>query len=78
MTWLGTLVLRSVPFRFQTDPFATLVGPDRAMPLVPPSFSLGLEEEYLLVDPASHELVAAPPAGPWRAVRSAWRRARHP
>jgi glutamate---cysteine ligase / carboxylate-amine ligase len=28
----------------------------------PPSLTLGLEEEYLLVDPASRDLVAAPPA----------------
>jgi carboxylate-amine ligase len=33
------------------------------MPLVAPSFSLGIEEEYLLVDPASCDLVAAPPKG---------------
>jgi glutamate---cysteine ligase / carboxylate-amine ligase len=31
------------------------------MPLTPPSLTLGLEEEYLLVDPASRDLVAAPP-----------------
>ena len=35
----------------------------QAMPLTPPSLTLGLEEEYLLVDPASRDLVAAPPAG---------------
>ena len=33
------------------------------MQLTPPSLTLGLEEEYLLVDPASRDLVAAPPAG---------------
>src|SRR5690606_5547741 len=33
----------------------------QAMPLTPPSLTLGLEEEYLLVDPASRDLVAAPP-----------------
>jgi glutamate---cysteine ligase / carboxylate-amine ligase len=33
------------------------------MPLSPPSLSLGLEEEYLLVDPTSRDLVAAPPDG---------------
>jgi carboxylate-amine ligase len=33
------------------------------MPLSPPSLSLGLEEEYLLVDPISRDLVAAPPEG---------------
>ena len=32
------------------------------MPLTPPSLTLGIEEEYLLVDPASRDLVAAPPA----------------
>jgi carboxylate-amine ligase len=31
------------------------------MLLSPPSLSLGIEEEYLLVDPASRDLVAAPP-----------------
>jgi glutamate---cysteine ligase / carboxylate-amine ligase len=31
------------------------------LPLTPPSLTLGLEEEYLLVDPASRDLVAAPP-----------------
>jgi glutamate---cysteine ligase / carboxylate-amine ligase len=34
-----------------------------AMPLTPPSLTLGLEEEYLLVDPSSRDLVAAPPEG---------------
>jgi carboxylate-amine ligase len=33
------------------------------MALDPPSLSLGVEEEYLLVDPVSRDLVAAPPAG---------------
>jgi carboxylate-amine ligase len=33
------------------------------MPLAAPSLSLGLEEEYLLVDPVSRDLVAAPPDG---------------
>jgi carboxylate-amine ligase len=33
------------------------------MPLSPPSLSLGLEEEYLLVDPISRDLAAAPPEG---------------
>jgi carboxylate-amine ligase len=32
------------------------------MPLVAPSLTLGLEEEYLLVDPRSRDLVATPPA----------------
>ena len=32
------------------------------MQLTPPSLTLGIEEEYLLVDPASRDLVAAPPA----------------
>ncbi len=32
------------------------------MPLSLPSLSLGVEEEYLLVDPVSRDLVAAPPA----------------
>jgi carboxylate-amine ligase len=36
---------------------------DRPMPLTAPALSLGLEEEYLLVDPASHDLVAAPAEG---------------
>ena len=36
---------------------------DPAMPLVAPSLTLGLEEEYLLVDPASYDLVASPPEG---------------
>jgi carboxylate-amine ligase len=31
------------------------------MPLTAPSLTLGLEEEYLLVDPRSRDLVAAPP-----------------
>ncbi len=31
------------------------------MPLTPPSLSLGIEEEYLLVDPTSRDLVASPP-----------------
>ena len=33
------------------------------MPLSPPSLTLGVEEEYLLVDPESRDLVAAPPRG---------------
>jgi glutamate---cysteine ligase / carboxylate-amine ligase len=33
------------------------------MPLAAPSLTLGLEEEYLLVDPVSRDLVAAPPEG---------------
>jgi len=33
------------------------------MPLTAPSLTLGLEEEYLLVDPVSRDLVAAPPEG---------------
>jgi carboxylate-amine ligase len=32
------------------------------MPLTAPSLTLGVEEEYLLVDPESRDLVAAPPA----------------
>ncbi|MGI9434488.1 MAG: carboxylate-amine ligase [Geminicoccaceae bacterium] len=31
--------------------------------MVPPSLTLGVEEEYLLVDPESRDLVIAPPAG---------------
>jgi glutamate---cysteine ligase / carboxylate-amine ligase len=31
------------------------------VPLTPPSLTIGIEEEYLLVDPASRDLVAAPP-----------------
>lgn len=31
------------------------------MPLTPPSLRLGVEEEYLLVDPTSRDLVASPP-----------------
>ena len=31
------------------------------MPLTPPTLTLGMEEEYLLVDPASRNLVASPP-----------------
>jgi glutamate---cysteine ligase / carboxylate-amine ligase len=31
------------------------------MPLTAPSLTLGLEEEYLLVDPTTRDLVAAPP-----------------
>ena len=31
------------------------------MPLIAPSLTLGLEEEYLLVDPTSRELMAEPP-----------------
>jgi carboxylate-amine ligase len=33
------------------------------MPLSPPSLTLGVEEEYLLVDPESRDLVAEPPKG---------------
>lgn len=33
------------------------------MPLTAPSLTLGVEEEYLLVDPISRDLVAAPPKG---------------
>jgi carboxylate-amine ligase len=33
------------------------------MPLTPPSLTLGVEEEYLLVDPNSRDLVASPPKG---------------
>ena len=33
------------------------------MPLSPPSLTLGVEEEYLLVDPETRDLVAAPPKG---------------
>jgi glutamate---cysteine ligase / carboxylate-amine ligase len=33
------------------------------MPLAAPTLTLGLEEEYLLVDPTSRDLVAAPPEG---------------
>ena len=60
---MSTLVLRSVLVRFQIDPSAARIGPARAMALSSPSLSLGVEEEYLLVDPASRDLVAAPPAG---------------
>ena len=31
------------------------------MPLTPPSLTLGLEEEYLLVDPQTRDLVVSPP-----------------
>ena len=33
------------------------------MPITDPAFSLGIEEEYLIVDPVTRELVADPPAG---------------
>ena len=33
------------------------------MPLTAPSLTLGVEEEYLLVDPTTRDLVAAPPEG---------------
>lgn len=33
------------------------------MPLRPPSLTLGIEEEYLLVDPTTRDLVASPPEG---------------
>ena len=33
------------------------------MPLRPPALTLGIEEEYLLVDPLSRDLVATPPEG---------------
>jgi carboxylate-amine ligase len=33
------------------------------MSIVPPSLTLGVEEEYLLVDPGSRDLVPAPPKG---------------
>ncbi len=33
------------------------------MTIVPPSLTLGVEEEYLLVDPESRDLVTSPPAG---------------
>src|SRR5262245_43898288 len=33
------------------------------MPILPPSLTLGVEEEYLLVDPESRDLVASPPKG---------------
>ena len=33
------------------------------MSIVPPSLTLGVEEEYLLVDPESRDLVTSPPAG---------------
>ena len=33
------------------------------MPLTAPSLTLGIEEEYLLVDPTSRDLVAEPPKG---------------
>jgi carboxylate-amine ligase len=39
------------------------------MAMMPPSLTLGLEEEYLLVDPGSRDLVAAPPAGFMRRCR---------
>ncbi len=53
--------LVSAAFRFQTGASTTLAERDRAMPLSPPSLSLGVEEEYLLVDPVSRDLVVAPP-----------------
>jgi carboxylate-amine ligase len=36
---------------------------EELMPLKAPSLTLGIEEEYLLVDPDSRDLVAAPPEG---------------
>ena len=43
------------------------------MALSPPSLSLGVEEEYLLVDPASRDLVAAPPEDFMRCCQDASR-----
>jgi carboxylate-amine ligase len=37
--------------------------PGPTMPLIAPSLTLGIEEEYLLVDPHTRDLVAAPPKG---------------
>ncbi|MGI9498811.1 MAG: carboxylate-amine ligase [Geminicoccaceae bacterium] len=37
--------------------------------MVPPSLTLGVEEEYLLVDPKSRDLVASPPDGFMKACR---------
>ncbi|MEZ5932589.1 MAG: carboxylate-amine ligase [Alphaproteobacteria bacterium] len=37
--------------------------------MVPPSLTLGVEEEYLLVDPASRDLVASPPEGFMKACK---------
>ena len=39
------------------------------MSIVPPSLTLGVEEEYLLVDPESRDLVAAPPEGFMKACK---------
>jgi len=39
------------------------------MSIVPPSLTLGVEEEYLLVDPASRDLVASPPEGFMKACK---------
>ncbi len=61
--WWRIVVLLRVAFRFQSGASVTIVGRERAMPLSPPSLSLGVEEEYLLVDPESRDLVAAPPKG---------------
>ena len=40
------------------------------MALKDPSFTIGIEEEYLLVDKASRDLVREMPHGPVRGVRS--------
>jgi carboxylate-amine ligase len=39
------------------------------MPIVPPSLTLGVEEEYLLVDPETRDLVTSPPEGFMQACR---------
>lgn len=39
------------------------------MSVVPPSLTLGVEEEYLLVDPESRDLVASPPDGFMKACK---------
>ena len=41
------------------------------MTLAPPSFSLGIEEEYLLVDQASRDMVSEPPLAMMEACRAA-------
>ena len=50
----------------------------RVMPLKDPSFTIGIEEEYLLVDRASRDLVREMPHGPVRggaagAAAARWR-----
>ena len=55
---LARTAVRSQALRLERE----LAPQGQAMPLTAPSLTLGLEEEYLLVDPTSRDLVAAPPA----------------